>query len=66
VASALLLAAEMDMHDRRARVGGPARLGGHLLGCDRDVVALRVGEHTGQRARDDGLGLRIGHGGSGD
>src|ERR1700736_4311438 len=50
-----LLLAQMDMHDAGAGIERGPGLARHLLGRDRHVVLLRVGQHAVQRAGDDGL-----------
>lgn len=53
------LLAQMDMHDGGAGIERSLGLARHLLGRDRHVVLLRVGEHAVQRAGDDGLVAHI-------
>jgi hypothetical protein len=58
-AHALLLHAQVDVDDGGAGVVGLPGLPGHLLGGDGDVMLLRIREHPGEGAGDDGL---VGHG----
>jgi hypothetical protein len=55
VAEAFFLHAQVHVHDAGAGVEGVARLGGHLRRRHRHRVLLRVGQHAGQRAGEDGL-----------